>query len=201
MKVNGLTHQYRSKVIDELEAEFRARNVAVVYVYFDFANQARRAADQVVRSLLRQVASHVNEMTPEIYALYDKLRLRGHNPELSQLVSALLSVTKQLVSTFIVLDALDECKEDKLEQLIRMLKWVSEESVHLYATSRPHLRNLSSFFNAPAIPIVADVRDVEAYLINKVSEKNPSAQEFNNSIVNTLAPRANGMYVLLGELQ
>ena len=96
--------------------------LGVSYFYFDYKNQHLQRAEQVTRCLLKQLLLQLKELPPEVDEAYDLWVKDGQKskPDGKCLAGLLKACsTKFSKGVFIVLDALDECREyDEQEKLI-----------------------------------------------------------------------------------
>ena len=124
-------------------------------------------------------------------------------PRLSQneIREALCSVVKTYSRTFIIIDALDECKTDHIrnELLSELYKLQEGSDVRLMVTFRP-----SIVVNSPSsvreLEIRAHDEDVEEYLSGRLSELSSIVQEKNElqcEIKTRILGLVDGMYVRL----
>jgi hypothetical protein len=145
-------------------------------------------------------------MVPEsIRALYGKHR-RGEKPRLSrnEILEALSSITKTYSRTFIIIDALDECKTNHIrnELLSEVYKLQEGSDTRLMVTFRPGIVP-----NPPRsvreIEIRAYKEDVEEYLSGRMSELPSIVQDSNElqcKIKTRILSLVDGMYVRLHPL-
>lgn len=105
-------------------------------------------------------------------------------------------MAKSFSSAFVIIDALDECQSAERGKVLDMIGELNSVSVRIFATSRPHLRDVENFFgNASRIIIEADTEDLKRYLIKHVSEKIPEYGKLKDDIVDALSVKSNGLYV------
>ncbi len=91
----------------------------------------------IVSILLRQLLLTYNSLPDSLVGLYNQLSL-DQGPQLKVLVSALTALcTDPNFRTYIVLDALDECKPLYQTEFIQILEQPLAAPVQLFATSRP----------------------------------------------------------------
>jgi hypothetical protein len=97
-------------------------------------------------------------------------------------------------TTFVIFDALDEFDDNHRPALLDMMKHL--ESVRIFSTCRPHLRDVQDFFEGAAtVPIYADTGDIKNYLTKKITER-MSVKSHGNlraKIVETLSTSAHGL--------
>src|SRR6266496_4279901 len=61
----------RSRVIDDIASGMFTQNICVAYVYFDYKSSSLQTADNVVRSLLKQLLCRINLIPRDLEDLYD----------------------------------------------------------------------------------------------------------------------------------
>jgi len=155
----------------------------------------------VLKALLKQYACRleVEELPEELRKLYETCSLGGLSPNSEQLLRCLLAVSEKFSFRAIVLDALDECKKDDLADILKVVRQLSEHSIKVYLTSRPHLSTVSEFFDnqsvaafSSVIEVLADPTDVKRHLEEKIHSK----QRLRADIIETVVANAKGVYVL-----
>lgn len=173
--------------------------MALGYVYFDY--KYPHTVLEVLKALLKQYACRleVEELPEELRKLYETCSLGGLSPNSEQLLRCLLAVSEKFSFRAIVLDALDECKKDDLADILKVVRQLSEHSIKVYLTSRPHLSTVSEFFDnqsvaafSSVIEVLADPTDVKRHLEEKIHSK----QRLRADIIETVVANAKGVYVL-----
>lgn len=132
---------------------------------------------------------------------YDKAQGSTAPLLLHELQKLILSVTKNIRRTYIIIDALDECSELKhRKQLLSFLDQIKQiQAVRLFVTSRQYPHDIRTAFHAqPQIVIQAHESDLRRYLYREL--ENGSIQDivdddFATKIVDTLVNNAQGMQV------
>jgi hypothetical protein len=113
-----------------------------VYFYFDFNDQGKQKPENLLPSLLAQLASQSRRHIPKaLKGLYtgsaDTVDGRKHPPTLDGMSDTLDSVISEFDQVYICLDALDECTDRK--RLLDLLKRIRKQPLrhlHILATSR-----------------------------------------------------------------
>ena len=182
----------RSIAIDELESKSESDNFGIAYAYFDYKDQDQQSTLRILASLLKQLASQLDNIIPLLYVYQKTLRSRSKQPELHHHIQALNAAATLFSSTFIILDALDECEVDQRKLLLDAISRL--EGVRVFTTSRPYLRDLEVFFQCAAhIPIRADTLDIQNFLTQKVDERISQYCHLKWKIVETLSISAQGV--------
>ena len=127
-----------SAIIQDITDQYKLdSSVAVVYFYFDFSDAEKQRHKNLIRSLIIQLSMQ-SENTPEaLNALFARSQDGWQQPTTEGLALTLQYMLKGFRQTFIILDALDECKE--MEELLRLIKGIVDwklDELHILATSR-----------------------------------------------------------------
>jgi len=131
-----------SLVIDTLCKQAVGENAAVACCYFDFAALEEQSPAAILGSVLKQVVAGLNEV-PEgiIKAFRDREKvIGGQRLELAETVEFLQDMSSSR-STFICIDALDECPPAHRVNLLGSLYQVLQNSpgARIFLTGRPHI--------------------------------------------------------------
>lgn len=174
-----------------------------IYYYFDFKDRRRQNLDGFIRSALAQFCQQNTTIPREVMDLYTDRGRKGRDPTLASLVETLLMLLKQSENTYIVLDALDESREQKeVLQLISRIKEGYGYSANILITSRMErqiqtgLQYLSTWEICLHGPQVH--RDIQT-LVNRVLVTDPVLSkrpvQLKKEIEQALVNGASGMYV------
>jgi hypothetical protein len=189
----SLTHK-RSRVIDHLEATF-SQGVGLAFFYFSYDDQANQSTSAILRSILRQWLNRQSTIHSDVRSLYASCISQSKLPDLSDLLQCLKSVSTGFRLSFIVIDALDECEGPERENFLRIFSELESTSIRIFATSRPHLRDVEEVFRgSPRINIAADVHDLQRYLAREINLRMLSyPEDLRNSLLNGLSVQADGL--------
>ena len=97
-------------MIDTLCKQAVKETVGVACFYFDFAAQEEQSPAAVLGLVLKQFVGGLDEVPDRIFRAFQRQRkiIGGQNLMLSEIVQFLQDITSSR-STFICIDALDEC--------------------------------------------------------------------------------------------
>jgi len=112
--------------------------VATAYFYFDFGDVEKRSCDYLIRSLIKQLSSKCKTMPKMLQAVYCDCRDHDKQPRIDDLLKILLDILKGFRHSYIIIDALDECR-DREEELLPSLRKIIDwklSNVHILVTSR-----------------------------------------------------------------
>lgn len=122
-------------------------------------------------SLLKQLAMAKATLPRSVLELYQRLKDQQRRPQQQDLEQALLNSCQDFDRVFIIVDALDECDENKHRKsfldLIRSLRDNSSTSV--FVTSRPHPEDVKKVLEGSSkIIIKADDSDLRKYISREI---------------------------------
>ncbi|TKA82133.1 hypothetical protein B0A49_00190 [Cryomyces minteri] len=184
-----------SIVIDHLLSTFPDTDVAVAYFYCAYKEQ--HEGKDLVAALLRQLVQQLPALPEAVNDLYMRHHQRRTLPTRHELSEVLRSVASGFSQVFLVIDALDECREenDTRAEFLHSIKEV-KLFANTLVTSRPIPAIERVFEKEPKQEIRASDGDVRAYVeakieteLNHVSAK-PSLQ---TEIVDKVVAKAKGI--------
>ena len=131
-----------SLVIDTLCKQALGENSAVACFYFDFAALEEQSPATILGSVLKQVVGGLNEV-PEgiVKAFRERTKvIGGRGLELAEIVEFLQEMSSSR-STFICIDALDECLPVHRAKLLDSLYQILQNSAgaRIFLTGRPYI--------------------------------------------------------------
>lgn len=138
-----------------------------------------------------------------IQALYDQSLTADRTPTLRDLRPALLATFKLYTNVFLVLDALDECEENRQRrELLPSIHWLVESGVSVFLTSRPYPMDIAVSLtptadnNVEQIELAAKGEDVRVYVEETIKQhvraSNLIKGEFRE-VISRLVDRCKGM--------
>jgi hypothetical protein len=142
------------------------------------------------------------ELSKEMHDLYSKHCQLDTRPTLTELSTVLQQEAERFSTVFIVVDALDECSDEKTRTKLVLELQKLGPSVKLMITGRPHVTSdiTSTFAFAGQLEIKAHDTDIEKFVEGQI-ELEPYLRrfaskdtEFRDLIRHTLVSKANGMY-------
>ena len=186
-----------------LEQYSEKSNSAVLFFYFEFNAPEKQRHEKMIRSLICQLSKQ--SKNPVLQNLYSSCSNGGRQPPGEYLLNTLHQMMTSVGSTYIILDALDEC-EDRHELFTNLEQIVSWEDVnlHVLVTSRREtdideaLTPLSSSRNRMRIQSTLVNADIRTYVHDRlqVDRKLKRWQKDLNmqrEIEDTLMEKADGM--------
>ena len=183
-----------SLVIDELELRSQVQTLGLAYIYLDYKDQDRQSPLDVVASFLKQFACRVDEVTPELLSLYKSFYPRGKKPELTDILEALLAASSRFPSSYLIVDAVDECSGIHRSELLNVLGKLSEGQFKVFTTSRPHIQDRLSFVEGVStLRISADIDDMKNFLSIQLNKRLLQHRELKDRIITKLSLGTDGV--------
>lgn len=163
-----------SIVIDHLQEKFRTRrDIGIAFVYFNFHQHIEQGIVGLFSCLLRQLSFQTVGMD-EVTKLYNYHKPRQSRPSSQEILDALKSVIMRFSSTFVIIDALDECRlpDGVLKLLAKVFELQAIAGLSFLATSRfiPEIKLAFEERNATCMEIKASNDDMLSYLNTSLSK-------------------------------
>jgi Cdc6-like AAA superfamily ATPase len=156
-----------SIVVQELTTRFsNDPTISIAYLYCSFKRHDEQKAKDLLASLLKQLAQVQPSLPDSIKSLYDNHNLKHTRPSLDELSKILQSVATIYSRVFIIVDALDECREadgDRAKLLADISNLQVNSKVNLFATSRIIPDIEKNFKNCLLLEICANHEDIWNY--------------------------------------
>lgn len=176
--------------------------VGLAYAFCRRDNDAKQSASLIFRALCKEVAQQMPEVDSELQSLYrspqqqDELAIKNVRKVFS-------SVLSNFATTFLVVDALDECQD--VEQRLRLVKELvtlvsgpSGRTVKVLVSSRQdaQLGNLLDQYKC-IDPREHNSEDLEAYIDHRFAHigGDEGDPQVDNDIRNACVERAEGMFL------
>ena len=199
---------FTAVVVDDLTKQVSSNpTISIAYIYCNFRQQGTQKIDDLMASLLKQLAQ--GQSLPEsVKDLYDQHKTKRTRPSLDEILRVLRSVVTMYSRAFIIVDALDECQVSDgsqarfLSELFSLQTW---HGVNIFATSRFIPEISEKFRDCMQLEIRASNQDVQRYLDGHMSQllgcvlRSPELQD---EIKAEIIKAVDGMYVsayILGE--
>jgi hypothetical protein len=111
--------------------------MVVVYFFFDFNDIEKQKYEKMIRSLITQLSLRCASMPRVLAALFSSCMNGEQQPTSDTLLTTLQQMTQEFNEIFVILDALDECKErqELLEDIDKIAGW-RKGKLHILVTSR-----------------------------------------------------------------
>ncbi|KAJ7748806.1 ankyrin repeat-containing domain protein [Mycena maculata] len=197
---NSLTKKSSTVVEKLVKEQCLVQGTGVAYFYFDFTDNTR----QFVGLMLRTIILQLSAQSPHPYAALNRLYQisKGQTlPTDGDLVAVLETLLLELRRTYVVLDALDECKDtDVLVKLILWLRNWTKTPLHIFLTSQPRKIFTKDFESIPQVALEFNTthHDIRLYVVDEV-RSNPNLEHLVHraeDVTTKVVDRSNGMFRL-----
>ena len=192
-----------SIVVNDLYNRFDA-TIGIAYVYCNFRRKDEQKINDLLASLLKQLAERQGILPATVKSLYNQHKVAKTRPSLGEITTILQAVAAMYSRVFIVVDALDECQTTsacRTEFLSEIfdLQAKLKCGVNFFATSRFIPEITDKFEDSMSLEIQASEQDVRRYVDGHISHlpsfvgRSPDLQE---EIKTKIVKAVDGMYVV-----
>jgi Cdc6-like AAA superfamily ATPase len=189
-------------VIDELTTQFSDDlTIGIAYMYCNFRRQDEQKINDLLASLLKQLAETQLSLPSTVKELYNRHKTKRTRPSFDGISKSLQAITALYSRVFIIVDALDECQVSnscRQRFLLEMFNLQANHGVNLYATSR-FIPEITTKFQANiSLEIRASKEDIGRYLEAHMRHLSPFDdwdRQLQDEIKVAIADAVDGMYV------
>ncbi|PBK81229.1 hypothetical protein ARMGADRAFT_813254 [Armillaria gallica] len=186
-------------VIDYLRSLNHERKTLVLSIFCDYQSATAQTIPNLLCSLLKQLVQDSGLSDP-VKSLYDQCRRNGTRPSLNVLTKILLQEFKSFHHVYIVLDALDECTDDKRKGLIKRISSLGD-NIYLLVTSRQFSDIEQLFKKDTRLDILATDADIFTLVMDRLSRGNLANlvngyDNLREAILTGVTEKAKGMFLL-----
>jgi Cdc6-like AAA superfamily ATPase len=161
-------------VIDELTTQFsNDPTIGIAYIYCNFRRQDEQKIDDLLASLLKQLAERQPSLPNSVKDLYDRYKTKGTRPLLDEILRSLQAVATIYSRVFLIVDALDECQVSdgcRSRFISNIFNLQAKTRAKLFTTSRPIPDIEKQFKSCLSREILASDEDVQRYLDSHMSQ-------------------------------
>jgi hypothetical protein len=191
-----------SIVIEDLSTRFQDESsIVVAYIYCNFKRQAEQTLEDLLASVLKQLAQARSSLPQSIRSLYDRCRSKNTRPSIEDISMVLQSVAAEYSRLFILVDALDECQVNnncRAKLLLQLSQLQNKSGANLFMTSRFIPDITERFERDLRIEIRANEHDVQRYIEGHLDELPRFVQrdlDLQQEISSSIVKAIDGMYV------
>lgn len=194
-----------STIVNDLLQTSTPPDTFFAYFYFDFNDESKQTLRGLLSSLLIQLSWQSRECMRLMSQMYRAHGDGGREPNTADLQRCLLDMLAILPSTYIVLDALDECPalrvRSERQEILGLIRRLLVPKVHICVTSRPEPDIKEALLSYMAMELdlhsAADqARDIARH-ITIVLDEDPVFRRWPAALkqytLETLEAKANGM--------
>ncbi|KAH7131162.1 hypothetical protein EDB81DRAFT_134285 [Dactylonectria macrodidyma] len=194
-----------SVVVEFLESDFPVSSIGLAFIYCNHKQKLSQSVEYFLGIIARQLLERRQAIPNDVRTIHEKHRGKGTRPTGEEYVELLQSLAKECSEVYIVVDALDECINNKGESLWNDLLTQLKRSIlnlRLLCTSR-HINDIGGVLTGSThVEIRASNADIEAYIqaqikskdrLRRFCEERPGLQ---NDILQMVASKAEGMFLV-----
>ncbi|KAJ7279550.1 ankyrin repeat-containing domain protein [Mycena rebaudengoi] len=181
--------------------------VAVGYFYFDFRDDKKQLVDTMLRSVVFQLSGQSLNPYAALNSQYEKLSRGQTLPTTQDLLDILDQLLLEFRHTYIVLDALDECRDTDLPSLVELLSKLrmrTEGSLHLLFTSQPREIFTAGFKGVEQIVLEPEAtqKDIKHFVSDEIQSRLKQLKHWGGwktraeEIIAKVVEKSNGMFRL-----
>ena len=129
---------HSSTIIQDVISRYQSEPmIGVAYFYFDFNDLDKQRTEKLIGSLIVQLLAQCPHLPEWLQLAYSQSQDGQNQLTIETLTIVLRQMLESFNSTYILLDALDECtdREDLLEFIESLMNW-NIHDLHVLATSR-----------------------------------------------------------------
>ena len=192
-----------SIVVEELTIRFsNDPTIGIAYIYCNFRRKDEQKIENLLASLLKQLAESQPSLPGTVTELYDLYKTKRTPPSFDEISRSLQVVTIPYSRVFIIVDVFDECQiPDGCRQIFlsSLFNLQAKCGANLFVTSRPISTIEKEFEGNSKLEIRASEEDVRKYLNSQLFRlprfvgRSPELQE---EIKTDIVKAVDGMYVV-----
>ncbi|RYP62481.1 hypothetical protein DL771_009725 [Monosporascus sp. 5C6A] len=191
-----------SIVVHDLSTRFQSdRNIGFAYIYCTFQRRDEQNVDNLLASLLKQLAQRQPILPSSLKNLYDQHKKERTRPLFEETSRVLQSVASMYSRVFVVVDALDECQASdgcRTRLLKEMFALRDTCRANIFATSRVNDEIAEAFTEATSLKVHARDDDIGAYLDERMLHLQSDIfdEEIRNMVKKKIIEATDGMFLL-----
>jgi Cdc6-like AAA superfamily ATPase len=187
--------------VDHLLRSVQSSSVGVVYVYCNYKAEEEQEASRLLAAMVKQLVQARPSAAEPVERLHMRHADRGTKPSLDEIFDALREVVAKYATVYILVDALDECRDrdgTRSRFLARLRELQAGHDVRLMATSRLISEIEAEFPTAVKLEIRASGEDVKRFVagqthrLPKCIRRDPALQTM---IQDKFVEAVDGMYI------
>jgi hypothetical protein len=181
--------------VDHLRKFFKTNdNVVTLFIYCNYKEQAEQTVSNLAASMLKQIVQDRRAVSKDVKEFYDIHRFRAARPPLEQITDILISEIRTYSKVFVVVDALDECREDDTTRAMLLDVLLSlPGQVNLLVTSRDLPSIGRDFEGTKRLHIRAKDDDIKIYIEGRIALGPRHLKKLQDVIVSRIVENAKGM--------
>ncbi|KAF2679335.1 hypothetical protein K458DRAFT_347022, partial [Lentithecium fluviatile CBS 122367] len=188
--------------IGHLLKSVQSSTVGVAYLYCNYKSQEEQDASSMLAAVVKQLVQARPSAAEPVERLYKQHANRGTKPSLEEIFSVLREVVAMYSIVYVVVDALDECRDSdgtRSQFLAKLRELQAVHEIRLMATSRFIPEIEVQFREAAKLEVRASNEDVKQFVAGQTHrlprciQRDPTLQA---TIQDKLVEAVDGMFLL-----
>jgi hypothetical protein len=183
----------------------RNPRIGIAIAYFNYKSVDTQRPSQIISSFIKQLCQQLKYLPKDVQDFYEMYNTNARTPTFDKYHSCLATATQSFEETYLIIDALDECREEEREKMIKCLIALVKDlpCVKVFVSSRREPDIVDAFAEEPerTIEIEAESvnRDIALFVKwrvdNLIEEKKLKIvrRQLKDTILETLIANADGM--------
>jgi hypothetical protein len=173
----------------------------VAYVYCNYKAQEEQDASRMLAAILKQLVQARPSIIGPVEQLHRQHANRGTRPVLDEILSALRDVLAHYPTVYIVIDALDECRDSngaRRQFLAKLRDLQAGRDIRIIATSRFIPEIMDAFRDALSLEVKASKEDVRRFVAGQICRLPKCIQTdlaLQDMVQDKIVEAVDGMYV------
>ncbi|KAK6503772.1 hypothetical protein TWF481_008778 [Arthrobotrys musiformis] len=187
-----------SIVVDHLSTWIlNDEKIGIAYIYCNFKRKDEQKIDDLLSSLLKQLAESKSSLPESVRVLYECHNKQRTRPSRDDIIQTLHSVVSTYSKIFVIIDALDECPADcRTNLLSELFDLHTEYGINIFTTARPIPDIVNKFKGNTILEIRAHDEDVRAYLDAQISQSGEEVRDYSDQVKDKITNAVDGMFLL-----
>jgi hypothetical protein len=186
-------------IINDLTTRFLTDpTIGLAYIFCNFQRKNEQKAEDLLASILKQLAQCQYSLPEAVKELYERHRIRHTRPALGEISRALHFVVGQYSRVFFIIDAIDECQSSDNSRtlfLSELFDLQGKSPVNILATARFIPEILERFHDTRSLQIRAHDQDVRKYLEGRILQSDSALLKgLEEEIISRITAIVDGMF-------
>ncbi|KAI9150697.1 Glutathione transporter [Paramyrothecium foliicola] len=181
--------------------ESTALTQKIVYFYFDFSDSNKQSMESLIRSCICQLLATTAQPSESAITVYEANKTGPGQPRLEDLQSVLLAEMVRTETTFLIIDALDECPKTERARFVEaILPALHKANVNILITSRKEmdieklLEGVATTLSIQDATVDADIATYVDTLMSQDQFLNSMDAAIKEEIRDGIVSQAKGMF-------
>jgi hypothetical protein len=165
----------------------------LIYIYYDYRDKDKQDACSIIGELAKQLIIQSSSIPDEVWTLFDKYT--RITMEKAKKIFTLL--VRGFESTYICIDALDECEPQSRNTLLRFLSTLDGSFIRIFSTSRTSIETEATEILEPlgtkTMEIFAHEADLRKHIEMQIAQdryKKAMDEQLQDEIIEELLSRS-----------